>query len=179
VSEPRALVLVEGVSDVNAVEALAARRCRDLAAEGVVVRPIGGAHAIARVLFDVPDGLPVVGLCDENEASVFARAAARVPERHFEFFVCRADLEDELLRALGLEAAEMLLSEHGDLRSFRTLQKQPAWQGYPAARQLRGFLHSSDSRKLRYARILVDALPDDLVPAPLEGLLAAASRDDP
>ena len=172
-SEPQAHVLVEGVSDVIAVEALAARLGRDLAAEGVVVRSIGGAHAIARVLGDLPEATTVVGLCDENEAPVFGRAAARAPGLGFEFFVCRADLEDELLRALGLGAAEALLSEHGDLRSFRTLQKQPAWQGYPADRQLRGFMHSSDSRKLRYARILVDALGDGQVPEPLRGLLAA------
>ena len=48
--ESRAVVLVEGVSDQLAVEALAARRGRDLAAEGVAVVPIGGAGNIRRFL---------------------------------------------------------------------------------------------------------------------------------
>jgi predicted ATP-dependent endonuclease of OLD family len=43
---PRAVILVEGVSDQRAVEAVAERRRRDLAAEGVAVVPIGGAQAI-------------------------------------------------------------------------------------------------------------------------------------
>ena len=44
----RTVVLVEGVSDQIAVETLAGRHGRDLAAEGVVVLPAGGAHGIAR-----------------------------------------------------------------------------------------------------------------------------------
>lgn len=38
----RTAVLLEGLSDLAAVEALAARRGRDLAAEGVCVVPMGG-----------------------------------------------------------------------------------------------------------------------------------------
>jgi hypothetical protein len=45
---PSAVVLVEGVSDQLAVEALAARRGRDLNAEGVAVVAIGGAGNIRR-----------------------------------------------------------------------------------------------------------------------------------
>lgn len=41
----RAAVLVEGASDQAAVEALATRRGRDLAAEDVAVVAMGGAHA--------------------------------------------------------------------------------------------------------------------------------------
>ena len=44
---PHAVVLVEGLSDQAAVEALAERRGRDLDAEGVAVVPIGGAQAIS------------------------------------------------------------------------------------------------------------------------------------
>ena len=46
----RAVVLVEGVSDQRALEALAERRGRDLGAEQVAIVPIGGAQAIGRVL---------------------------------------------------------------------------------------------------------------------------------
>ena len=41
------VVLVEGVSDQRAVQALARRRGRDLEDEGVAVVPMGGAQAIA------------------------------------------------------------------------------------------------------------------------------------
>jgi predicted ATP-dependent endonuclease of OLD family len=43
-------VLVEGISDKVALEALATRRGRDLVAEDVAVVPIGGAQAIGRFL---------------------------------------------------------------------------------------------------------------------------------
>ena len=39
----RAVVLVEGVSDQAALEALARRRGRDLAAEGIEIVSMGGA----------------------------------------------------------------------------------------------------------------------------------------
>ena len=41
----RAMILVEGVSDQRALEALARRRGRELESEGISVMPIGGAHA--------------------------------------------------------------------------------------------------------------------------------------
>jgi predicted ATP-dependent endonuclease of OLD family len=40
----RAVVLVEGVSDQRALDTRAARRGRDLSAEGVSIVPIGGAQ---------------------------------------------------------------------------------------------------------------------------------------
>src|ERR1700733_232644 len=46
----RAVVLVEGISDQIAVETLAWRQRRDLAAEGIVVLPVGGAHGVTRYL---------------------------------------------------------------------------------------------------------------------------------
>ena len=46
----RAVVLVEGISDPAAVEALVERRGRKLDAEGISVVPIGGAQAIGRFL---------------------------------------------------------------------------------------------------------------------------------
>src|SRR5829696_7428397 len=94
---PRAVVLVEGVSDQLALEALAERRGRNLAAEGVSIVPIGGAHAI-----------------------------------------------------------EEVIDAHGELGTFRTLQKQPAWRGRPTEAQLRRWL-GSQSRKTT-VRSLVRAL---------------------
>jgi uncharacterized protein (DUF2384 family) len=88
------------------------------------------------------------------------------------FYVCVADLEEELIRALGADAVERVVDAQGDLRSFRTLQKQPAWQGRAKEEQLRRFMGSGGRRKIRYARLLVDALDLADVPRPLDRLLA-------
>ena len=88
------------------------------------------------------------------------------------FYVCGADLEDELIRALGAAAVEDVVDAHGDLGPFRTLQKQPAWQGRLTEEQLRRFMGSGGRRKIRYARFLVDALDLDQVPRPLDRVLA-------
>ena len=87
------------------------------------------------------------------------------------FFVCIADLEDELIRALGAASVERVVDAQGDLGPFRTLQKQPAWQGRPVEQQLRRFMGSGGRRKTRYARFLVEALDLTRVPRPLELVL--------
>ncbi|MEU5944430.1 TOPRIM nucleotidyl transferase/hydrolase domain-containing protein [Micromonospora sp. NPDC047465] len=54
-----AVVLVEGISDQIALETAAVGRGRDLEAERVVIVPIGGAHAIGRLLTRLaPPGRP-------------------------------------------------------------------------------------------------------------------------
>jgi hypothetical protein len=88
------------------------------------------------------------------------------------FFVCVQDLEDELIRAHGAAAVEEVIEAEGDLGSFRTLQKQPAWQGRPVEEQLRRFMGSGGSRKIRYGRRLVDALDPAKIPRPLDAVLA-------
>jgi hypothetical protein len=88
------------------------------------------------------------------------------------FYVCVADLEDELIRALGAAAVEAVVEAHGDLGPFRTMQKQPAWQGRPTEEQLRRFMGSGGRRKIRYARFLVEALDLDRIPRPLDRALA-------
>jgi hypothetical protein len=177
---PRAVVLVEGESDRLAVEALAARRGRDLALEGVAVRAIGGAQAIRRVLAGVGGGVAVAGLCDAGEEGDFRRAleAAGLGEgldragmERLGFYVCDADLEDELIRALGTERVEALVAAQGELRPFRTLQKQPEHRERTAAQQLHRFLGSGGGRKLRYAPLLVAALDPGSVPPPLDGVV--------
>jgi hypothetical protein len=182
----RALVLVEGVSDQIAIETLARRLGRDLAREGVEVLPIGGAQAMERFLRRFgPDGanLRLAGLYDAGEEGVVRRALQRagfgsgsaLTREDMEglgFYVCVADLEDELIRALGATAVEAVVAAQGELDSFRTLQKQPAWRGGATEAQLRRFMGSGGSRKLRYASLLVEALDPARVPRPLQLVLA-------
>jgi hypothetical protein len=183
----RGVVLVEGVSDRRAVETLAERRGRDLKAGGIAVVPIGGAQAIGRFLDRFgPRGLDVklAGLCDAGEEGDFRRALERAglgsdldraAMESLGFYVCEPDLEAELIRALGVAAVERIVDAQGELRSFRTLQKQPAWQGRPPEEQLRRFMGSGGSRKIRYGRLLVEGL--DRVPRPLELVLGHICPD--
>lgn len=181
----RTVVLVEGVSDQIAVETLAGRHGMRLAAEHVVVLPIGGAHGVARYLrrFDPGrTGARLVGLCDAGEEHVVRQAVTAVglgtPRSRADlercgFFVCVEDLEDELIRAVGLSTVLEVFAAHGDLGRFRTLQRQPAWRGQDEVAQARRFLGAGSQRKLRYARLLVEAVEPDRVPRPLTALLAA------
>jgi hypothetical protein len=88
------------------------------------------------------------------------------------FYVCVEDLEDELIRALGTDAVERVVANLGELRSFRTLQRQPAQAGRTTEAQLRRFLGTRAGRKIHYGRVLVEALDLSRVPRPLDGVLA-------
>jgi plasmid stability protein len=184
----RTIVLVEGTSDRHAVETLAARRGRDLGAEGIEVVAMGGASNIGRFLERFgPHGanLRLAGLCDEGEVDTFRRAMEGAaigadlgrpldPETMaaLGFFVCVADLEDELIRALGVDAVEHVIAAEGEMGAFRTLQKQAAQRERTPRAQLRRFMGSRGGRKIRYARLLVEALDPAAVPPPLDRLLA-------
>jgi hypothetical protein len=187
----RAVVLVEGVSDKAAVEALARRRRCDLAAEGVSVVAMGGVtNILAHLRRFGPEGLDlrVTGVCDAGEAPDFARRLAsvglgagldRAGLAALGFHVCERDLEDELIRALGVPAVMDVVAGEGELRSFRTLQRQVAQQDRSIEAQLHRFLGSKGGRKIRYARLLVDALDLDRVPGPLDRVLADARTMTP
>jgi hypothetical protein len=181
-----AVVLVEGISDQTALETAAAGRGRDLEAERVVIVPIGGAHAIGRFLTRLgPLGTRVrlAGLCDLREEEVFRRGLdvthvgsprTRTDMEHLGFYVCVSDLEEELIRAVGTAGVEALFESQGDLRSFRSFQKQPAWRGQEPRAQIYRFVRSSSRRNLRYAQLLVEAAVDqDTLPRPLDALLTA------
>ena len=182
--ELRAVVLVEGTSDKLAVETLAERRCRNLEAEGISIVPIGGAQAIGRFITQFgPQGLDLklAGLCDAAEERNFQRGLeraglgsdlTRADLERLGFYVCVADLEDELIRALGAASVVEVVDAHGDLGRFRTLQKQPEWRGRTTEEQLRRFMGSGGRRKIRYAQLLVDALDLTQVPRPLDRVIA-------
>jgi hypothetical protein len=174
-SAVRTTVLVEGPSDVAAVDALAAGRGRDLPAEGVCVVPIGGAMSVGRyagLLGPAGLGLRLTGLCDAQERGYYARGWQRAGADPRDFFVCDADLEDELIRALGVERVRELVAEQGELRALETFLRQPAQRGRTAEQQLRRFFGTKKGRKIHYGRVLVEALTADRVPTPLAGLFA-------
>ncbi|MCH6160777.1 TOPRIM nucleotidyl transferase/hydrolase domain-containing protein [Streptomyces marispadix] len=171
------VVLLEGPSDVAAVNALAAAHARDLAAEGVCVLAMGGAMSVgrfARLLGPSGLGLRLTGLCDEAERPYYARGLAQHDAAPREpFFVCAADLEDELIRALGVPRVEELVDAEGDSRALKTFLRQPAQRGRTSQQQLRRFFGTKKGRKIHYGRVLVEALAPDRIPAPLDGLLTS------
>jgi OLD-like protein len=180
----RTVLLVEGISDQIALETLAVRRGRDLAAERVAVVPVGGTHGVTRYLRRFgPEGagIRLAGLCDAGEEEVLRRglAAAGVgsPQSRAElerlgFHVCVEDLEDELIRAAGATLVGELFAAQGDLDSFRRMRGQPAWRGRKEEAQMRRFLGAGYARKLRYARVLVEAIDLARMPHPLDAVLA-------
>ncbi len=179
----RTVVLVEGVSDQVAIETLAGRRGRDLARDGVAIVPMGGAMSIARFLREFgPDGLDLrlAGLCDAGEERFFEHAledagVADVVDRErmedIGFFVCVADLEDELIRSLGTDRVAEVIVEQGDLASLRTFQQQPAQRERALEQQFRRFMGVRSGRKAIYSRALVEGLDLKRVPRPLDLLL--------
>ena len=88
------------------------------------------------------------------------------------FWVCDADLEDELIRALGVDAVERIVEAEGELAGWRTFRKQPAQRAVAPAARLRRFIGTRSGRKIRYGRLLVEALDLAAVPPPLDHVLA-------
>jgi hypothetical protein len=158
------VLLVEGESDAAVVRVLA----RGLPLPEVLVT--GGATGARRTLQALPERPDeVLALCDEREAPGVERVLDGPSDA---VFVCRADLEDELIRALGTRGAEAVLAATADLRSFRTLQGQPQHRDRPVEQQLHRFIAAGSGRKARIDAALAAALPDGAVPPPIAALLA-------
>jgi hypothetical protein len=174
------VVLVEGPSDARAVEVLARRRGRDLAAEGVRIESMGGITNLGRRLLELDHtGVRLVTLYDAGEAGYVRRAVERTGVE-VGLHVCEADLEDELIRALGVPAVLDVVSAAGELDLWETLTRQPFHRERPADAVLRRFMGTTSGRKIRYAGLLVEAAVDlDRVPRPLDDLLAAALSPTP
>ena len=178
---PGAVVLVEGLSDCFAVEAIAGKLGRRFQTEGVAVVPMGGATNIGRSLgIFGPRGrnVRIACLCDAAEAAYFARALAAAgvvdalgatsPPM---LFVCERDLEDELIRALGGASVERIIELEGDLPSLRRLQQMPAHRDRSLDQHLHRFMGARSARKYRYAQLMAEGLPPDDIPRPLRDLV--------
>jgi hypothetical protein len=178
----KTVVLLEGRSDVAAVRAVAAasgvtdsvHRYRLIDMGGVTNI---GRHLRATRMQSVPR---VIGMCDAAEAHVVISALqADGDGPHLEmtlaehgFYVCDADLEDELIRASGPERVVRVLHRLGLLAGFATFQRQPAWRERPLHEQLHRFAGVASGRKTLVAGALAEGLAPDEVPAPLRRLIA-------
>ena len=180
-------MLVEGESDAAAVRALADRIGCDLRLHQIEIFPAAGVTNFSRVLADFVRTHPGADFCgmydvaDERHVRR-ALADAAIPIaaddslESFGFFACVADLEDELIRALGAEAVERVLEAQDELNSFRRFQAMPQHRRAPVHHQLRRFLGTRATRKIRSAQRLVEALDLARLPHPLAQLAAMITR---
>ena len=83
-----------------------------------------------------------------------------------------ADLEDELIRSLGVHRVEQLIEAQGELGPFRTFTRQPAQRNRPREQQLRRFMGTRSGRKIHYGHVLAAALELTRPPGPLDGVLS-------
>jgi hypothetical protein len=187
---PRAVVLVEGNSDLVALHTLAKRSRRDLAAEGIEVVAMGGitnTRAFATRYGPHGLGVPLAGLYDEAEEAKVRHGLAAAglgvalePDglADLGFYKCSADLEDELIRALGVSAVEAVIEAAGERRSLRLLAGMPAQRDWTRVAVLRRFFGSQSGRKARYAALMVEALGPGREPEPLAALLSRLASID-
>jgi len=179
----RTLVLVEGDSDAVAVRALADLTGCDLGLHRIQIWSAGGVTNFSRVLADFVRTHPSADFCGMYDvadewhvrralANAAIPIAAHESSESFGFFACVADLEDELIRALGAEAVERVLDAQGELNSFRRFQAMPQHRREPVHHQLRRFLGTRATRKIRSAQRLVEALDLARLPHPLVQLAA-------
>ncbi len=185
-ADASAAILVEGWSDQAAIDALARRHAWDLRAEGILTLPIGGVTNLGAFIQALGASglcLSLAGLCDAAEADYamrtleragMATGLTRTGLEAIGFFVCEADLEDELIRALGPTAVESVIDAQGELDSFRRFQEQPAQRVRSLDAQLRRFMGTRAGRKVRYGSLLIDAIDLVRVPRALELVIAHA-----
>jgi hypothetical protein len=178
------LVLLEGESDLAAVRALAKLVGCDLDTCRIELRATNGVTNFSRALSEfllANPGAAYCGLYDIGEERHVRRALVRsgvalgrdTPLEPLGFFACAADLEDELIAALGADSVERVIEAQSELASLRRFQAMPQHRGTPVRQQLRRFLGTRATRKIRTAPRLVEALTVAQLPRPLAGLAAA------
>lgn len=175
------LVLVEGASDVAALAAFMA--ARGVSSARVELVNLHGVTNIRTALVAAHGRTPapvVLGLYDAAEEHVVRRGLIAVgvdvdqgalPLEGAGFFVCSADLEEELIRALGPDGVTEVIEALGLGGKLATLQQQSAWRERPFAEQVHRFCGVASGRKIMIAGQMAEAVPASRVPRPIRLLL--------
>jgi len=164
-----AVVLVEGLSDAIALEIVAARCGRRLSDERVAVVPMGGATNLGRfmsIFGHKKRQVALAGLYDVD-AEDHIRATLGSGENPG-FYACVKDLEDEFMRSLGVASVLDIVERQGQMRSFRTMQREPYHRDGILYRQLHRFI---GRWRYRYARLLAEAVDVRRIPRPVASVL--------
>jgi hypothetical protein len=173
------VIFVEGFSDYLAVRTLADTLGVNLDAGGISLLSLEGADLLKHYLSLLgPSGLNVAmrGLCDLDKEAEWAQLlvdaglaiASRADLNHAGFQVCEADLEDELVTAIGEVAAVEVVSQAGESSKFETFKQQPTNAGLSDRGLLLAFIRK---RKIKWAPLLAASVESDDIPTPIADLL--------
>ncbi len=176
------------MSDKAALETLAQRLGIATGGTGIHIVPMDGVTNIGRFIDAFGPGglnLTMTGLCDAGEADYVRRmlvvragypiGRSRGDLARVGFYVCDTDLEDELIRAVGVDGVERVIEAQGELGSYQILGKQPEQRQRSTEQRLHRFMGSRSGRKSLYARLLAGALDLARIPEPLIRVLTHAS----
>lgn len=86
--------------------------------------------------------------------------------------VCDVDLEDELIRAVGVAGMLAVVDAQGERTSYERMAQQPVQRGRTDHQRLHRWLGARSGHKLGYAGLLAGAVDLDAAPAPLVAVLA-------
>lgn len=181
---PQTVVLFEGRSDSLAFRALARRRAVRLDRHGLVLIDLDGITNLRRALTGLRDAdasARLLGLYDAAESAYVIRVLAdlgmlgdaRADPVDIGFFGCERDLEDEVIRAAGVQLTLQTLEARGELARFRVFGDQPAQRERSIEEQLHRFAGTAAGRKARFAADVIEVLPPERAPRPLARLLEA------
>ena len=185
--EVRTVALLEGVSDVAAVRAVARARGLDEDRDGFALVDLRGVTNVRAALLRWQAEQPevrVIGLCDAGEAR-YAEGALRAAGAwvrdasdlaSYGFFVCSPDLEAELIRALGAGRATEVVRDLGLGQKLDSLRQMPAWRDRPLDEVLHRFAGTASGRKEVCARAFAEALTPATTPEPLARLVDELTR---
>jgi predicted ATPase len=176
------IMFVEGPSDHLAILALAKKKNLSLDSLGVSIVTLNGAGILTwylKLFGPSGFGLSLCGLCDSDHLSEWSKVLegaglgtnlSQATMEAIGFFVCVRDLEDELIKALGLAKVIQIIDQIGDNGAWNIFCQQPKNKGLSQAEQLHAFL---TKRKVLYAPLLVSKL-STTIPRPLEEVLTFA-----
>jgi hypothetical protein len=175
----RRVVLVEGITDYQALRLIAKTLARHLDAEGIAVLPLDGGGGLKTYLqLFGPAGLdlPVAGLCDadyeqdwrDKLTDAGLAAASREDMETLGFFVSDRDLEDELITTLGTTNTQVVIANDGGATAFQQFAVAPEQQRVVLHDQLRAFVQK---KKARWTPQLAAAVTSGAIPASIQRLL--------
>lgn len=151
------------------------------AERGGVLAGAAALRAASPAAHEADAGVRVLGLYDGAEAAYVGRVLHdaglldgddRDPAA-VGFFGCERDLEEEVIRAAGVELVLDSLAARGELGRFRVFQGQPAQRPRSIEDQLHRFAGTAAGRKARFAADVIDLVPLERAPVPLVRLLDA------
>ncbi len=168
-------MLVEGESDRRALLTLAPRL-------GVPYPEVVVMDGITNLRAHLAPARGLVLLLhDAAETTWVGRVLADTarPDLEVATFVCDVDLEDELVRAVGVGGVLAVVDAQGERTAYERMAQQPAQRDRTDAQRLRRWLGARSGHKTTYAGLLAAAVPLYDVPSPLAGLLGASATSGP